>query len=484
MALNTVRLRLTLWYSAVLAGLLIVLAFSGYFVLKRNFMTRTDSSIAELSNSFLTTVHAELKDDSGSNAFNEAIAAAIAEHSLPDTIFVVEDESGKLAGSSLSNAHPNKESWFSALPDALSLMSRTARQTDAFRTIKVHGRPIRLYERHFTAQDADWTLIVLQSLQREQEFLESVMETLAFVIPLGILLASVGGYFLARRSLSPVVEMSVQAERIGASNLHQRLLVRNHQDELGRLADSFNGLLDRLDQSFERQRKFVADASHELRTPVAILCGEADVALSQSNRSLDDYRESLGILRAEAKRLKRIVEDLFTLARADAGQYPLAQTDFYLDELVSDCGRNMRTLAAAKHIKFGCVNAGEMPIRADEILIRRMIVNLMDNAIKYTPTGGTVSVHCGRGQSQYTIAVSDSGPGIPEQLRLRVFERFFRVDNSRSRAGNDGGAGLGLSISRWIAEAHQGRLELSNSEAGGSTFTVFLPVSPEAPQTS
>src|SRR5207253_8223709 len=138
----------------------------------------------------------------------------------------------------------------------------------------------------------------------------------------------------------------MQAGRIGADNLHERLAVQNAKDELGHLAQSFNRLLDRLDLAFAQQQRFVADASHELRTPVAILCGEADVTLSQSDRSPEEYRESLAILRAEAHRLKHIVEDLFTLARADAGQHPLVLGDFYLDELVSECARNVLTLAS------------------------------------------------------------------------------------------------------------------------------------------
>ena len=218
--------------------------------------------------------------------------------------------------------------------------------------------------------------------------------------------------------------------------MHQRLRVANAQDELGHLAQSFNKLLDRLDQSFEQQRRFMADASHELRTPVAILCGEADVALSQPSRSPEDYRVSLDILRAEkAKRLKHIVDDLFTLARADAGQYPLTLTDFYLDELVTECSRSMRTLAAAKQITLCCDTSEEMPIRADEGLLRRMIVNLLDNAIKYTPPGGNVSVTWDVQDSQYRITVSDTGQGIPSELQSRIFERFFRVDKARISFG-------------------------------------------------
>jgi signal transduction histidine kinase len=243
------------------------------------------------------------------------------------------------------------------------------------------------------------------------------------------------------------------------------------------LAGSFNELLDRLNQSFERQRRFVADASHELRTPVAILCGEADVALAQQERTQQDYRESLEILRQEAKRLKHIVEDLFTLARADAGQYPLALTDFYLDELLEECSRNVRTLASARKIVLSCKSLGEFPIRADEPLLRRMLLNLLDNAIKYTPEGGSVCLRCVEENGQYRLTVEDSGPGIPVELQRRIFERFFRADKARSRSDNNGsgGAGLGLAIALWIAGAHGGKLELTHSSPRGSEFAAMLP---------
>jgi heavy metal sensor kinase len=279
-----------------------------------------------------------------------------------------------------------------------------------------------------------------------------------------------------------VVTMSAQAGRIGAENLDKRLAVKNSKDELGQLALSFNDLLDRLDQSFERQRRFVADASHELRTPVAILFGEADVTLAQSTRTTEEYRESLSILRGEARRLKHIVEDLFTLARADAGQHPLMLTDFYLDELVAECARNVRTLAGAKQLALHCETPREILIHADEALLRRMIMNLLDNAIKYTPSGGTVRICGGEKDSEYSISISDTGPGIPAELQPRIFERFFRADKVRARAESDGGgAGLGLSISQWIAGAHGGRIELTQSDENGSTFAVFFPATAMRP---
>jgi signal transduction histidine kinase len=235
-------------------------------------------------------------------------------------------------------------------------------------------------------------------------------------------------------------------------------------------------LLNRLSESFDRQRRFMADASHELRTPVAILRGESEVALSQQARSPDEYRESLDVMHHESERLTRIVEDLFTLTRADAGQYPLQPTDFYLDELVAECVHSARTLAQAKKISLTFEGAPESLIHADESLVRRMLLNLLDNAIKYTREFGRVTVSCQRNGREYAVNIADTGCGIPAEMRPRIFERFFRADKARSHSENDGGgAGLGLAISRWIAEAHHGRLELARSDSTGSTFSAYLP---------
>jgi heavy metal sensor kinase len=472
---SSVRVRLTLWYTVVMAAVLVVLAFVTYFILQKNAMRRTDAAVVEQADSFLNTVQAEMHDASGPESLQEGVEAAISEHQFRDTIFVVVDESGQILASSGSSV-PQGRSGDGAPESLQDSVRRITGDKRPFQTVRVARRAYRSYVRNFSVERKDCVLVVLQSLHPQEEFLETLTGTFGLVIPLALILAASGGYLLAWRSLSPVAAMGMQAGQIGADNLHERLSVRNAQDELGQLAGSFNGLLDRLDQSFEQQRRFVADASHELRTPVAILCGETDVALFQPNRSPEEYRDSLTILRAESRRLKQIVEDLFTLARADAGQHPLVLSDFYLDELVAECARNMRTLAGAKQIVLRCKASEEMPIHGDESLLRRMVLNLMDNAIKYTPSRGEVLISCGERNSLYTVTIRDTGVGVPEDLQPRIFERFFRADPVRSRSESDGGgAGLGLSISRWIAEAHSGRLELTNSNSNGSTFTMFLP---------
>jgi heavy metal sensor kinase len=409
---------------------------------------------------------------------------AIAEHQFGDTVYAIADQTGKVILTSLEApsadepARPARKVLSS--PSFQSFLDSSLRSDRLFAHIPVTEAGYRGFARRFQARGKSYTLIILQSLHPQKEMMEEAGTVFAWVIPIAILLASGGGYFLARKSLAPVVAMSSQAGRIGAANLHERLAVHNERDELGHLARSFNSLLDRLNESFERQRRFMADASHELRTPVAILRGEAEVALSQQARSVDEYRESLSVLHQEAERLTHIVEDLFTLTRADAGQYPLQPRDFYLEELVTECVHSARTLALAKKISLTFDGSAESPIHADESLLRRMILNLLDNAIKYTPEGGRVTVSCQRQGDEYVLSITDTGIGIPAELQPRIFERFFRADAARSRSQSDGGgAGLGLAISRWIAEAHQGRLELAQSDSKGSTFTATLPAKPE-----
>jgi two-component system, OmpR family, sensor kinase len=472
---SSVRIRLTLWYALSMAIVLVTLAAGIYFILRQNVIRRADANAIELADSFLSTVHAEMSDSTNPASVRDGIAAAISEHRFRDVSFVVYDANGNLLGVSEGNSESEKLSRDALAASLRPLVSSS--ETSGF--FHGGGHRYRSYLRHFSVRQQSATLIVVQSLGRQNEFLATLVDTFWIVIPLGILLAGAGGYFLARRSLAPVVAMSSQASRIGAENLYERLNIENPHDELGHLATSFNELLDRLNQSFERQRRFVADASHELRTPVAILCGEAEVVLAPQERTQQEYRESLEILRQESKRLKHIVEDLFTLARADAGQYPLVLSDFYLDELMEECSRNIRTLAAAKKIALSCKAERDLAIRADEPLLHRMLLNLLDNAIKYTPEGGSVSLRCIEESGLYRLTVEDSGPGIPAELQCRIFERFFRADKARSRTDNNGsgGAGLGLAIAQWIAGAHGGRLELTHCSPQGSLFTALLPKS-------
>src|SRR5215211_6757617 len=217
--------------------------------------------------------------------------------------------------------------------------------------------------------------------------------------------------------------------------------------------------------------EFMSDASHELRTPLAIIRGEADVALSQDRDDVE-YKESLAIIQDEAKRLSRIVDDMLALARADAGQQPLNIQEFYLNDLVEEVCRAMRVLAAQKGISLLLQPVDDLTFRGDEDMIRRLIVNLLDNAVKYTPSGGSINVNIESITSAVKISVTDTGVGISAEVAPHVFERFYRVDKARSRA--EGGSGLGLAIAKWVAEAHHGSIKLVSRPGRGSTFTVRL----------
>ena len=475
---SSVRSRLTIWHTGAVACVLLILAAATYILLRQNSYRRIDDSLVDVTDSFLATVRAELHDAHGAEDFKDCVAAAIQEHSYREITFSVFDAQGSLVMASPVSPvllDPEVERY----NDLRRRATANAARPRPFRTLSASGHLYRGYSRAFEADGKNYVLVALESMRGEQAFMAALGQTYALVIPLAVLLAALGGYFLARRSLSPVALMSDQAEQIGATNLQNRLAVKNKTDELGRLAGSFNRLLDRLEESFQLQRRFVADASHELRTPVAILSGEAEVALAKPDRAPEEYRESLEILQKESLRLKKIVEDLFTLTRADIGQLPLSKSDFYLDELVADCVHACRTLAQAKQITLQCNAAVEMPAHADEAFLRRMFLNLLDNAIKYTPSRGAITISGERREDFYFVTVSDTGPGISAELQARVFERFFRAEKARTSSDSvNGGAGLGLAICRWIAEAHQGTLELTRSGATGSTFTFSMPAAP------
>jgi two-component system, OmpR family, sensor kinase len=478
---SSVRTRLTVWYSAVLAVVLVVVCLTTYVIVRQTSMQRTDADLAALADSFLATFQAELAGEGTGPARTlvpPAHQAMIEHRSQNDAFVVLGPDGGRIAASSdaaLSDEAVNPLLARAVDSEQFRHFESQAAEHD-FETIRDGRARARLYTRLFEADGKTLTLIILHSLRAQHEVLETIQLTFVWMILLGLLLAASGGYFLARKSLQPVAAMGTQARRIGATNLHERLAVQNPHDELGQLAATFNDLLNRLDQSFERQRRFIADASHELRTPLAILRGEAEVAMSQKNRSAEEYLESLTILHQEARRLTKIVEDLFTLTRADSGQYRLAAQEVYLEEVVADCAHSVRTLAKGKNIELNVDAGSECPMQGDPELLRRMILNLLDNAIKYTGPGGRVEIACRAGDADCEVHVTDTGSGIPAELQGRVFERFFRADQARSRSEKDGGAGLGLSIAQWIAQAHHGRLELAHSDRGGSHFAVFLPL--------
>jgi heavy metal sensor kinase len=329
----------------------------------------------------------------------------------------------------------------------------------------------RVATHHLEALGRTFLIFSIAPLDSIAADLGVVRRVIFLALPLLLGLAGIGGYLLATHSLAPLNWMAQQAREITGSNLNKRLEIGHAAEELTVLAASFNELLARLDQSFEAMRRFVADASHELRTPISVIRGEADVALSH-DRGATEYRDSLAIVLDESRRLSRLVDDLLNLARADAGRVNLQAQDFYFNDLLAECCRSMQTLAAASEVALECHSTGDVQFRGDEALLRRLVINLLDNAIRYTPPGGQVSAELEADPAAVRIRISDTGVGIAPEAAPRVFDRFYRADKSRSR--QDGGFGLGLSIVKWIAESHNGSVELTRNPGPGTTFTVTL----------
>ncbi|MGA2555794.1 MAG: ATP-binding protein [Verrucomicrobiota bacterium] len=291
--------------------------------------------------------------------------------------------------------------------------------------------------------------------------------------PLVLLVAVAGGYFLVGRALGPVVEMARSAERITLQNLDERLPLTHTGDEIEQLSIALNHMIVRWREAFDQNRRFLADASHELRTPLAALRGEMESVVEQA-RALPEWRDRVGSALEEVDRLAKLVETLFAISRLDAGEAQQVWTKFDLARLASNTADQMSLLAEDKGVCVSCLAAAEVQVEGDQARIKHVVVNLLDNAIKYTPGGGAISLQVQARGGKAVLEVADTGIGIPASALPHVFERFFRVDKARSREA--GGAGLGLAIVKSICLAHGGKVEVESVESRGSRFRVELPL--------
>src|SRR5712691_5472570 len=317
---------------------------------------------------------------------------------------------------------------------------------------------------------------VLIRLAASEERLWNDMRDAAWAVlaafPIVLVVAWFVAYGFAKRFLAPLGAMAVRAEQITAERLNERLPVENPDDELGHLARIFNDTLARLEHSFERLRRFTADASHELRTPLTAIRSVGEVGL-QRDGDARHYREIIGSMLEETNRLTSLVENLLTISRADAGHIDLERAPLRLLELAGEAAGLLEVLADEKGERLAVEGDSSAAVLGDRLVLRHAVMNLIDNAIKYSPVGGTVRVRVERKGDRCLLDVIDTGPGIPPEHRDKVFDRFYRVDKARSR--DAGGSGLGLSLARWTAEAHGGSIELFSEIGGGSTFRITLP---------
>ncbi len=448
--IRSLRVRLTAWYVAFFSLLFVLFGLFLYEVLARSLEARLDQTLVSEAEVTAGLLADELEEMHGDVA--KASVEAVSEMRVKGSMAVAIFRDSKMLAASGPVPAAELTPLVRGAPDDAVLRARDAR-------VAVHRLD-------------PYSIVAYGPTAPIAANLRLVRQALLIGAPLMLLLAGLGGYILATRSMAPLGWMAEQARDISGSSLHRRLEIGDAAEELQLLAASFNELLGRLDQSFEAMRRFVADASHELRTPLSVIRGEADVALSH-DRSSAEYREALAVVLDESRRLSRLVDDLLNLARADAGRVRLQEEDFYFNELVAECCRSLAPLAATRRIRVECAPGEDTPFRGDEQLLRRLVLNLVDNAIRYTPAGGCVAATVEAEGNGVRLRVSDTGPGIPPDAAPHIFERFYRVSRARSR--EEGGFGLGLSIVKWIAETHRGVVEFDTRPEQGTTFTVTLP---------
>jgi heavy metal sensor kinase len=374
------------------------------------------------------------------------------------------------------------------LPISLQALKNASKGFITFETVSTFGNtPLRMMTLPVIENGHMARIIqVASSLEDVEDALRTLFIILVIAVPSALLVASLGGQFLANQALKPVDHITQTARMITSQNLNQRIKSLKVKDEISRLIETFNEMISRLDQSFHQIKQFSSDASHELKTPLTILKGEVEVAL-RKERTSQDYEQILRSNLEEINRMSKIVDNLLLLARTETGEIRLFKEEVNLSQIVSEVVTQLTKLAHAKDLQIVATNHHEdIPLYGDALRIREMLLNLIENSIKYTEPGGSISVSLeknaphslpGEEEGSYDgvkIVVSDTGIGIAKEDQERIFGRFFRVDKARS--GEQGGSGLGLSICKWIVEAHQGEISVESELGKGSRFIVRLPI--------
>ncbi len=359
------------------------------------------------------------------------------------------------------------------IPHIDTLVAQALGSHASFLTARTaNGQEMRLYAAPFPGGPGIGAIVVGRSTAEVTAVLERFMNILIIAALTTMALAGGGGFFMASRVLKPVERIRQTAQEIEESDLSRRIEAGS-EDELGRLASTLNQMIGRLEAAFTRQRQFTADASHELRTPLAIVQAESTLAL-RKKRTEDDYRKSLELISQEAGHMSAVIGKLLYLARVDAGKDQIKFERINLKELLTEVSSDIEALAREKGIEFKLAPLEDLSIEGDRVKLEQLFLNLLENAIRYTPSGGSISASIVREGRTAVVAIKDTGIGISKEHIPHLFERFYRVDKARSRA--EGGAGLGLAICRHIAQVHNGKIEVESQVDKGSTFSVSLPL--------
>jgi two-component system, OmpR family, sensor kinase len=450
----SIRTRLTLWYCSIVVLVLVTGGVVGTILQLNLAMHRLDDDLVRS----MATLQGVMRTEFGERlSLEDAAQEASTEVVVPDRTMVLATADGTILRvwglrMDRGDVPPLGKAAFN---DTLALASGDA-------------RVLSQYVEHAGHAYIAAVIAPLASLRAQNT---ETTRAIALGIVVALAVAAIGGWFIGRQTLKPLTRMANQARGINERDPTERLTAPPVNDELGDLAASFNELLDRLAAALNFQRQFMADASHELRTPVSVVRTATQVMLSQTARTDEEYRESLSIIGEQATRLSRLVDAMFLLSRAEAHGIPLRPEFVNLDDLLAESARALRVLAKQRGVTVVTGGAEEVGLTGDDALLRQMVGNLLDNAIRHANPGGHVAASLERTDDRVTLRITNDGDGIPLHHQSRVFERFVRLNNSD-------GAGLGLPIARWIAEAHHGTLVLERSEPGSTTFAVTLPLDP------
>lgn len=459
-AAPTIRARLTGWYALALTAMMVVYAAATFIAVRHEFLEQLDE---RLHDDF------EVAEDRLTREADGTIGWADAHQDGHD------DEARVYDVWSPTGERIHRSGAQTPLPPASLAATGTSYR---YETVIANGERWRTIAAPVTIGGQNLVLRVSRSEERVREELSEVLIVLALGLPLVVALAGVGGYLLARRALAPIDHLASEAQRITADRLHERLKVPNERDEIGRLTGVINQTIARLESSFDQLRRFTADSSHELRTPLAVVRGIGEAAVAE-RRSPAEYEETIGSMLEEIDRMSSLVDTLLRLSHGDAGTIRLSREAIDLDQLARDVAASLGILAEERNQKVIVDASTQVTVRADRLVLREAVTNVLDNAIKYGPDGSTVTMRVDRVGDEGVLAITDEGPGVPAEHRDRIFNRFFRIDEARSR--ERGGAGLGLAIAKWAVEIHGGRITVHEARDGGSEFRISLPLAESSP---
>ena len=448
-ALRSVRARLTLWHTLIMALVLAMFALGVYGFVRESLLSLIDSRLEESLAIVTTTARDDLEELAEVERHTQVPAFRVQEGDWP-----LYASAGWIVGDlDLAGTAPDRGRWI---------------------FISSRGGIYHLKEEILTLGERTLRISVARSVEQIHQDLDHLGLALIGGFPITLLLSLLGGYFLAGRALSPVQHLTTRARTISADNLSDRLAVPNPHDELGQLTAVLNDAFERLEESFDRLKRFTQDAAHELRTPLAVLRSVGEVGL-QEQRDPKGYRDVIGSMLEEVDRLGRLVDGLLTLARSESGRFSVEHRSESLRVLCQDVVECLQVLADEKNQVLTLDSAEDLNAIIDCDTLRLALINLVANAIRFTQGGGAIHVRLRRySRNEAAIDVDDNGPGIAAEHHTRVFERFYRIDSSRAQ--HTGGSGLGLAIARWAVEANKGTIGLEGKADRGSLFRIILPL--------